>query len=244
MSDGDDGFRPGFSARAAGVTEALQAAFAPSAGFAAQTLRERVERGPVGFARRTEGPKHFSPAEPGGAKPTEGWDPFDAQAAPFADPVAAAHAAGYAEGLAAGVAEVQAAHDRDADLLVRVSAALRADDRIDRALVARALRQTVVALVTRLVGEIGVSPDMLARRIDAAAEMLTDVAESAMLRVHPDDVALLDGKLPRQVFAVGDAAVSRGGFVLESASTLVEDGPELWLEQLSHAIEAVALPTL
>ena len=74
--------------------------------------------------------------------------------------------------------------------------------------------------------------------------MLTDVAESAMLRVHPDDVALLDGKLPRQVFAVGDAAVSRGGFVLESASTLVEDGPELWLEQLSHAIEAVALPTL
>ena len=69
-----------------------------------------------------------------------------------------------------------------------------------------------------------------------------DSAESAMLRVHPDDVALLEGKLPRSVFAVGDAAVTRGSFVLESASTIVEDGPELWLEQLAQAIDRVAVP--
>jgi flagellar assembly protein FliH len=30
--------------------------------------------------------------------------------------------------------------------------------------------------------------------------------------------------------------------VLESASTIVEDGPELWLEQLAQAIDRVAVP--
>ena len=242
MSD----FTAGFSARGAGVAEALQAAFAPPAGFAAQDMRARAERGPTGFSPRGDGPRHFFPAAPGGAKPTEGWDPFDAGAAPgpFVDPVVAAHAAGYAEGVAAALSEARAVQDRDAALLVSLAAALRADDRIDRAAVARSLRQTVLLLVTRLVGEIGVSPDLLARRIDAAVEMLSDAAESAMLRVHPDDIALLDGKLPRSVFPVGDATVMRGGFVLESASTIIEDGPELWLEQLAQAIDSVAVPQL
>jgi len=104
------------------------------------------------------------------------------------------------------------------------------------------LRQTVLFLVTKLVGEIGVAPELLARRIEAAAELLADSAEAAMLRVHPDDVALLEGKLPKAVFAIGDAAIVRGGFVLESASTIVEDNPELWLEQLAQAIERVAVP--
>jgi flagellar assembly protein FliH len=45
------------------------------------------------------------------------------------------------------------------------------------------------------------------------------------------------------VFAVGDVHVARGSFVLESASTIVEDGPELWLEQLAQAIDRVAVPT-
>lgn len=240
MSD----FTAGFSTRAAGVAEALQAAFAPPTGFAPQDLRQRAARGATGFPARAVGPRHFSPAEPGGAKPTEGWDPFDASATPgpFVDPIAAAHAAGYAEGIAAALADAQSGHARDAALFAKLTVALRADERIDRDGVARALRQTVLLLVTRLVGEIGVSPDMLARRIDAAAEMLTDVAESAMLRVHPDDVALLDGKLPRAIFPIGDATVLRGGFVLESASTIVEDGPDLWLEQLAQAIDVVAVP--
>lgn len=238
MSD----FTAGFSARTAGIAEALQAAFGPPAGFAPETLRQRAARGPDGFARATDGPRHFSPADPGGAKPTEGWDPFDAHAAPFVDPVAAAHAAGYAEGLAAAREEARSTHERDSMLLVKLAAALRSDDRIDRTAVAQALRRTVLMLVTRLVGEIGVSPERLAARIDAAAETLIDSAESAMLHVHPDDVALLEGKLPGSMFAVGDAKVARGGFVLESASTIVEDGPDIWLEQLTQAIDTVAVP--
>ena len=144
--------------------------------------------------------------------------------------------------MAAAIAELGVTGARDRALLAQLTDALRSDGRLDRERMARQLRQTVLFLVSRLIGEAGISPDILARRIDSAAEMLADSAESALLRVHPDDVPLLEGKLPKAVFAVGDANVLRGSFVLESASTIVEDGPELWLEQLAHAIDHVAVP--
>jgi flagellar assembly protein FliH len=97
-------------------------------------------------------------------------------------------------------------------------------------------------LLSRLVGEVGVSPELLAGRIGAATELLADAGESALLRVHPDDVALLKGRLPDTIFAAGDPGVERGGFVLESASTVVEDGPERWLEQLAQAIDRIPVP--
>lgn len=243
MSDfASSDFRAGFSARHDAAAQVLHQAFdAPREGFAAYDPRERARRGgPVSFSPQPP-PKHFAPEKPG-TNPTEGWDPFDANAATFVDPVATAHAAGYAEGIAAAMADASEAGDRDRALLVKLGEALRADDRLDRDRMARQLRQTVLFLVSKLVGEIGIAPEILARRIDSAAEMLADEAESALLRVHPQDVALLEGKLPRSVFAVGDAAVTRGSFVLESASTIVEDGPELWLEQLAQTIDRVAVP--
>jgi flagellar assembly protein FliH len=241
MSD----FVVGFTTRNEGVAQALQAAFAITPqGFAPADLLDRVTGGPTSYAPRAGEPKHFHPADPA-SNPTAGWDPFTAtaDASPgFADPVSAAHARGYAEGRVAGLTEAGDEVGRDAALLTQLAEALRADDRLDRADLARRLRQTVLYLVTKLVGESGIAPDLLAGRIEAATAILADSAESAMLRVHPDDVALLEGKLPKTVFAVGDASVARGGFVLESASTIVEDGPHLWLEQLAQAIDRVALP--
>lgn len=244
MSSFAPGFAPGFAARHDAAAQILHQAFdQPSMGFAAYDLRERAaSSAPMGFAPQSPSPKHFAPENPG-TNPTEGWDPFDTQAQGFVDPVVTAHAAGYAEGIAAALADASGTAERDAALLATLGEALRADDRLDRDKMARQLRQTVLFLVTKLVGEIGIAPDLLAGRIDSAADMLADAAESAMLRVHPDDVAMLEGKLPRAIFAVGDASVARGAFVLESASTIVEDGPELWLEQLAQAIDRVAVPS-
>ena len=107
---------------------------------------------------------------------------------------------------------------------------------------AEQLRRTVLMLVTRIIGDVGVEAERLAARVEVAADMLADAAESAMLRVHPDDVALLEGRLPATIFPVGDPNISRGSFVLESASTVVEDGPNLWIEQLAAAIDRVPIP--
>lgn len=241
MSD----FVVGFTTRNEGVAQALQAAFAVApTEFAPADIRQRATGRPKGFSPQPPEPRHFHPADES-SNPTAGWDPFSAADEPatgFADPIDAAYERGLADGRAAALAEMSGDADRDATMLTRLAEALRADDRFDRARLARHMRQTVMFLVTRMVGEVGVQSDLLGARIEAATDMLADAAESAMLRVHPDDVALLEGKLPRTVFAVGDATVARGAFVLESASTIVEDGPDLWLEQLAQAIDRVALP--
>jgi flagellar assembly protein FliH len=229
-------FVPGLAARSDAIADALKRAFAPPDAFAARAIAPRDA---------TATPRHFAPEAPG-HKPTQGWDMFEAgkavDPAPFVDPVAAARAAGYAEGLAAGRAEADAAMAAQTALLTQVSEALSRAAHVDRARMAGHLRQTVLHLVTRMIGEAGVAPDILAARIEAATDLLADSAESAMLRLHPDDVALVQDHLPRNVFPVGDAQLKRGAFVIESASTIVEDGPELWLEQLAQAIDRVPIP--
>ena len=226
-------FQPGFVARHAAAAELLQHAFSPtSRGFAPVAL---------GGAAR---PRHFSPADPG-HNPTAGWNPLDPTGAttPHLDPIATAHAAGFAEGEAAALATVAARQGADRALLEALTAALVVAGQVDRAAVARRLRQTVLHLVGRLVGETGVSADLLAARVAAATDLLADAAESALLRLNPADIALVEGRLPATVFAAGDASVARGSFVLESASTVVEDGPDLWLDQLTAAIDRAAVPS-
>lgn len=243
MSD----FIAGFAARHDTAAHLLQAAFAPPAGFTPREMWATIEREMGAQADPSAaGPRHFSPADPGGEKPTHGWDPLDAQAEPsvFIDPVETAHAAGYAEGLAAAAAAARESGDRDRALLTELAAALANGHQLDRDRIAHQLRQTVLLLVNKLVGECGVTADVLNGRIAAAAELLADAGESAVLRLHPDDLPLVGASLPKAIFAIGDASLSRGSFVLESASTLVEDGPELWLGQLAEAIDRVPVPPL
>lgn len=236
MSD----FAPGFAGRVSVAEQVLHRAFGA---FAPADIAQIGRRG---FEEPAPtGPRHFAPAERG-TNPTEGWDPFAAevQPGPFIDPLETAHAAGFAEGRAAALAEVEEVRAREAALLDQVSQALSHGAHFDRERMAGHLRQTVLHLVARLVGETGVAPDILAARIGAAVDLLADSAESALLRMHPDDVALVQGKLPASVFPVGDPHLARGAFVIESASTVVEDGPDLWLDQLARAIDRVPIPPL
>lgn len=245
-----NGFTAGFASRHTTTANVLASAFAPPSGFAAADIRERATIRPAQpfaqhFSQEPVGehgtPRHFSPADKD-ANPTAGWDPLDpVSESSFIDPLAAAHAAGYEEGLAAAAAAARESAARDTALLGDLATALGAD-RIDRERIAGQLRQTVLFLVSKVVGEVGIAPDVLAGRVETAADLLADSAESALLRVHPDDVALLEGRLPKSIFAAGDAGIARGSFVLESASTIVEDGPELWLDQLALAIDRVPVP--
>jgi flagellar assembly protein FliH len=239
MSD----FAPGFAGRIHAAAHVLQRAFGDGAQFAVADIGSIGRRGfeepaPVS-------PRHFSPADPS-ANPTEGWDPFVAEApvspTAFVDPIAAAHQAGFAEGHAAALAEIGEARAREAALLDQVSQALAAGAHFDRERMAGHLRQTVLHLVQRMIGDAGVAPDILAARIAAAVDLLADSAESTLLRLHPDDVPLVEGRLPGTIFPVGDPHITRGSFVIESASTIVEDGPEIWIEQLAQAIDRVPIP--
>ncbi|MEH3102795.1 MAG: flagellar biosynthesis protein FliH [Sphingomonas phyllosphaerae] len=188
-------------------------------------------------------PRHFSPADRD-ADPTAGWDMMDADAPIPAcvEQIEAARIAGYHEGLADAAIAADAVVSRERALLDAVADAIKAGGAIDRIALASALRRTVTMLVTQLVGEIGVSAPLLAARVEAATDLLADASESAMLRVHPEDLPLLEGRVPGTVFPVADESVERGSFVMEAASTIVEDGPAMWLDQLSTAIERAAVP--
>ena len=153
----------------------------------------------------------------------------------FTRPVATAQAAACIEGMAATVAELGEARTDDRAMLIELAVALRSVGEANREQIARQLRQAVRLLASGLIAS-----EILARRIELAADRLADSSESALLRLHPDDVAPLEGKLPTTVFAIGDAGVGRGSFVLESASAIIEDRPEQWLEQLAQAMVAEA----
>lgn len=192
-------------------------------------------------------PKHFRPANPG-TNPTEGWDPFDplgekaGGATDVYDPVEAARAAAYAEGIAAAERMAAERGEADAQALGQLVGLLQMMSAFDRDALATRLRQTVLFLVTRLVGEVGVSTDLLTQRIDAAVALLADHSEMAQLRLNPADLVLVEGHQPAHVTLVPDEAIGRGGFRIETRATCVEDGPTAWLAQLSAALDRAALP--
>ncbi len=236
-------FVAGFASRHVAAADILARAFGAPGPFAATGVVPAPSTGFAGAAPEVA-PKHFHPADPD-HNPTEGWDPFTAAAEaqlPIADAIADARAAGYADGQEAAAKQARIDLARDQALLVHLTDALGTATHVDRDAIAERLRATVLTLVRQIVGEIGVSANHLTDRIDAAADLLADGAESAILRMHAADIALVEGRLPKAVFPVADPAVERGGFVLESASTVVEDGPALWLAELGAAIDRVRVP--
>ncbi|HEX4694595.1 flagellar biosynthesis protein FliH [Sphingomonas sp.] len=230
-------FVAGFAGRRDAAGAALRQAYAAkSVAFAPRDITPTPPGDPAQ-------PRHFSPAD-AEADPTEDWDPFDANQpnTGFIDPLTTARAQGYEEGLAAALANGGRLGERDQALLDGLVAAIADDRRVDRDRLAAHLRSTVLTLVTRMVGEAGIDADLLTRRIANAATMIGDDAESALLRMHPEDMPLVEGKLPDHIFPVADPHLTRGHFALESAATIVEDGPDLWLEQIAQAIERAGLP--
>lgn len=252
MSD----FTAGLASRQNAAARALQLSHSQiEEGFAPRDLKEGASGArrsgtapepvtPKSFSPQPITPRHYGPDSEAAESGTS-WDPRDtATATQFTDPISSARAAGYAEGFAAGQEQGEANRERDQAMLRALVESLKSTERVDRDHIAGRLRQTVLFLVTKMIGDAGIEPDLLARRIEAATDMIADSAEAAVLRVHPDDLDLLRDLLPATLHPIGDPAIARGSFQLESASTIVEDGPEMWLEQLAQAIERVGVPTV
>ena len=232
--------------RFAGASEARTVDFG-ALGAAMSGLRGSFsEGGPVHFSPAPE-PKHFRPANPG-VNPTEGWDPFDPladghAASPQApDPITAARAEGYAEGMAAAERMAAERGEADAQALAEIAGLLQMMSGFDRDALATRLRQTVMFLVSRLVGDAGVSAELLTQRIEAATALIADSSELAQLRLNPTDLALIEGHHPERVTLVPDETISRGGFRIETRTSSIEDGPVNWLAQLAAALDGTALP--
>ena len=233
--------------RFAGAAEAQAVDFG-MLGAAMSSMRGGfAERGAAGASGE---PKHFRPANPG-ANPTAGWDPFDpmgdrprTDSHVAQDAIEAARAEGFAEGMAAAERMAAERGEADAQALARIAAGLEAMSGFDRDALAGRLRQTVLFLVSRLVGETGVSAALFNQRIEAAVALLADSAEAAVLKLNPQDMALIEAHVPALLAPVADPAIERGGFRIETRTTSIEDGPGAWINQLAAAHDRAALPDI
>ncbi|MFX8043660.1 hypothetical protein ABTK79_19145, partial [Acinetobacter baumannii] len=90
------------------------------------------------------------------------------------DSMTSAGTNGYAEGFRDGYEQAALEQQRDTALIEGLAQALDAGVRVDRDMVAARLRQTVLFLVSKLVGEVGIAPDLLARRIQTAVDLVAD----------------------------------------------------------------------
>lgn len=193
---------------------------------------------PTGFAQdrrffRELAPAAVPPAEPAPV-PVESADA--GEGVQHDDPVAAAWADGYARGLgdaqeaaAQIIAEQDAARSRIELALTRLDAAMQAE-------LQERLRETVIALCEAAIAPAALDPEGLTRRVQVAAAMLARAEDARVIRLHPEDLALIAARLPEDWHFEPDATLERGAVRVEGALGGVEDGPEQWRRAIEEAL--------
>jgi flagellar assembly protein FliH len=152
------------------------------------------------------------------------------------DPLASA----YAEGYAAGAAEAAAA----AEAREMVDEAARRHfafsfSKLDVELAEQLrdkMHQTVTALCESLLQPLALDSGALTRRVETAVSMFVRADDDRVIRLNPDDLTLIAGKLPPDWQFVPDAALERGALRVETSSGGIEDGPAQWRAAITEAL--------
>lgn len=162
-------------------------------------------------------------------------DPIVPEAEPH-DPLADAWADGYARGMGEAqeaaaqiIAEREAAQQAIELALKKLDAAMQTD-------LADRLRETVIALCEAAIAPAALDPDGLTRRVEMAAAMLARAEDARVIRLHPEDLALIAARLPEDWHFEPDATLERGSVRVEGAAGGVEDGPEQWRIAIMEAL--------
>lgn len=153
---------------------------------------------------------------------------------PAVDREAEAYARGYTDGAAdaqAAVAAADAARDRIVSALERMDAA-------QAEVFAQRLKDTVLALCQTVLDDIGTAPEALARRVALAAAMFARADDERVIRLHPEDLALVHARLPETWHCEPDPLLERGALRIETGSGGVEQGPAQWRAALEAALRA------
>lgn len=140
------------------------------------------------------------------------------------------------EGFRAGAAETRAQMVKDEAATARLAQAfeclIKGAEEVD----ADKLRETVIALCGTVVDSAAIDPGQLSRRITAALALLRRSTDERVLRLHPDDLALVADQLPPALERRPDATLERGALRLETAAGGVEDGPSQWRDAIAAAV--------
>lgn len=99
------------------------------------------------------------------------------------------------------------------------------------------LRQIVLVLCEGAVQPLAIDPEGLALRIEKATAMLQRSQDERRVLLNPEDMALVEGRLPAGLVVEADANVERGGLRIETPDGGIEDGPAHWRRVLAEAFD-------
>lgn len=155
------------------------------------------------------------------------------------DPVALAYTQGFAAGHEQASAEAKAQAEAEAAAREALSLAIvRLNAELEEELRLR-LRDTVAALCEAALAPLALDEDALLHRIEKAVSMLARADDERVIRLNPQDIALLSDRLRAEWDVQGDPALERGSIRVESNNGGVEDGPDTWRRVIAEALQQI-----
>ncbi|MCL6252176.1 flagellar assembly protein FliH [Altererythrobacter sp. KTW20L] len=148
----------------------------------------------------------------------------------------AAIAAALAEGEARGRALAEAEFAELAEVRATLSLSMAQLDEIMQQQLAAHLAEAVAALCETALAPLVLDRAALERRCVTAAGMVGEGIIDASLRLHPDDVALLDSGFASTWHILPDVTLERGTVVFDTVEGAVIDGPSEWRLALREAL--------
>jgi flagellar assembly protein FliH len=152
------------------------------------------------------------------------------------DPAETAFSEGYAKGFEDATAKAKSQADQDAAARGKIETAFERLAEAEGLRLEERLRETVLALCEHTLAPLATDLDALTARISRALTALRRSEDERLLRLHPDDLALLANRLPAGVKVEVDPSLARGELRVETADGGLEDGPEQWRRALAEAL--------
>jgi flagellar assembly protein FliH len=177
-----------------------------------------------------EAPLFGAPEEPAPPPPP----PVAEEAEP--DPHAEALARAHADGVAAGRAAAEATSEARAARQRALRLNFRALDEAALEVLADDLAATVLHLCDGVIGEAARDPDALRERCITAARRIGGAADTLVLHLHPDDIALLDEGALGAMRLAPDPGLEPGSVVIAGPEGSVADGPAEWRRAIAAAV--------
>ena len=158
------------------------------------------------------------------------------QAAPE-DPLERAFSEGFASGAEQAQAEAQAHARAEAEAREALALSFARLNREQAEQLRQRLRDTVAALCEAALAPMALDEDALLRRIEQALALFARADDERVIRLNPDDLALVSPRLTEDWQVLSDPALARGALRIEAANGGVEDGPAQWRAAIVEALE-------
>lgn len=155
----------------------------------------------------------------------------------LSDPVLEAYREGHADGFRQAMEQVAAAAEVDDAVRTRLSLSFERLDALLEEELRMRLSETVAALCEAAIAPLAIDEAALLRRIGAAVSMLARADDERVIRLHPEDIAMLAPKFAQDWHVQPDPQLERGTIRVESTMGGVEDGPTTWRLAIAEALQ-------